>query len=88
MIRRYRWLIAGLLHSLADLVTPPVPDDPERDARIRAGVMDTLAADHGRGVALKQLAARRIADRMATGECADRGGTTGEHYSVKRRSND
>lgn len=88
MIRRLRWLVAGLIYSLADRVEPPVPDDDEREARIQASVMDASAADHGAGMARKQLAARRIARRMATGECADRGGTTGDHYSVKRRSND
>lgn len=88
MTRRLRWLLAGLLYSLADLVGPPVPDDDEREARIQASVMDAIAADHGAGMARKQLAARRIAAMLATGERADRGSTTADHYSVKRRAND
>lgn len=88
MILQLRWLLAGLIYSLADRVGPPVPEDLEREERIEAGVMDAIAADHGESMARRQLAARRMADRMATGECASRGGTTEDHYSVKRRAND
>lgn len=36
MRRPLRWLLAGLLYSLADRVAPPIPDDAGRDARIKA----------------------------------------------------
>lgn len=88
MKRPFRWLLAGLLYSLADRVTPPVPDDDGRNERIRAGVMDALAADHGRSMAMRQLAAAEMAKHMALGDRADVGGRRETPITTKRLSND
>lgn len=92
MIRVIRWTLAGLafyvggrLMNWGDrLITPYAPTPPDLTER----VMLAIAADHGEGMARRQLAARSIARQMATGERADPGGTTGEHYSVRKRVND
>lgn len=88
MHRPLRWLIAGLLYSLADRVAPPIPDDAGRDACIRAGVMDAIAADHGAGMARRQLAAAEMAKHMALGDRADVGGRRETPITTKRLSND
>lgn len=88
MRRPFRWLIAGLLYSLADRVAPPIPDDDGRDARIRAGVIDALAADHGESMARSQLAAAEMAKHMALGDRADVGGRRETPITTKRLSND
>lgn len=58
---------------------PPAPGEAERTERIKAGVMADIAADHGEGMARRQLAAGIMAEDLATGRKASRGGTRNGH---------
>jgi hypothetical protein len=61
----------------------PSPLTPEAAERMRERVMDEIAADHGEGMARRQLAAAELARHLALGDRADVGGRR-ETYQPKR----
>lgn len=88
MHRPFRWLLAGLLYSLADRVMPQCPRDP---AAVEAGetlFLSAAAENFGAGQARKQLSAVEIAKHLALGDRADTGGRRETPITTKRHSND